>query len=123
MISRIGEALNNFKKSVNGSRILVCGIAYKKDIEDTRNSPAEIIIKRLIELGADIDIYDPVVSKFTDKYLAKEISRTINAGIQYDATLILVDHSTLDKDAIKKSSKCILDTRGVFIYEENIYTA
>ena len=123
VITRMSEALNKFKKSVNGSRILVCGIAYKKDIEDTRNSPAEIIIKRLIELGADIDIYDPVVSKFTDKYLTRDISCDIDRTKEYDAALILVDHSTLDKDSIMKSSDCILDTRGVFKNNENVYTA
>ena len=119
-VTRMSEALNKFKKSVNGSRILVCGIAYKKDIEDTRNSPAEIIIKRLIELGADIDIYDPVVSKFTDKYLTRDISCDIDRTKEYDAALILVDHSTLDKDSIIKSSDCILDTRGVFKNNENV---
>jgi UDP-N-acetyl-D-glucosamine dehydrogenase len=112
VVTRVIEALNQQKKPVNGSHILICGVSYKRDVEDTRNSPAETIIQRLTELGAEIDIYDPVVAAYTDTYLSIDVQHKLNSSRLYDTSLILTDHTSLDRASIVSSSRVVVDTRG-----------
>ncbi len=112
VVLRISDCLNRYKKSINGSNILILGVAYKKDIADTRESPAYEIVRLLSKKGANIIYNDPYVpelivdgKKFYSKELRKELLGTS------DCVLILTDHSNYDYDFIVENSKVVLDTR------------
>lgn len=111
-------ALNSVAKPVKDSKILIMGIAYKKNIDDLRESPALVIMERLNNLGANIDYCDPHVVKFHCEYEKGGIMHSKsfkNLKISsYDMVVILTDHDDFDYDKIEKESKMIFDTRGIF---------
>lgn len=111
VVTKIIYALNKHKKSVNGSNILIWGIAYKKDISDTRESPAYPVIKDLIKKGANIKYFDPFVKEFrvNNTKIEKVSNKNLN---QYDCIVILTDHSKFDYEKLPKKSKLIVDTRN-----------
>jgi len=114
IIDRIFEVLNNFKKSIKGSKILICGITYKKDVSDTRESPALEIMEKLFYLGAKISYIDPYVKsiKIKDKIL---ISKGVNTNFsKYDLVVICTEHSIFDYEKIRKEAPLIFDARGVY---------
>jgi UDP-N-acetyl-D-glucosamine dehydrogenase len=110
------EALNNHKKSLNGSRIMVLGIAYKKDIDDDRESPGYAIMKMLLEKGAVVTYNDPWIPKLqpTRKYDFQMSSTPITPEVlaEMDAMIIVTDHSDYDFAEIAKHSNLIIDTRN-----------
>ena len=113
VVSRIGDCLNKHKKPINGSNILVLGVAYKKDVSDARESPAYEVIRLLLKKGADVTYNDPHISDFTvdgEKFLSKELKKELLN--KADCVVILTDHSCYDYDFIAKNSKVILDTRN-----------
>ena len=116
VLDLISKGLNRSQQSINGSKILVLGIAYKKDIDDVRESPA-LDVMTLLELGgAHVDYYDGYIPKIKwngeDKYSQKKLSSEILH--EYDTVVILTDHSNIDYDLVKSESKLIVDTRNVF---------
>ena len=109
------EVLNRFKKSLNGSKVLVLGISYKENISDIRESPALEIMKLLKEQGAKVIYNDPYVPSYIDEETGEEICSTpLTAQLlqESDLTLILVAHSDYDYDFIVKNSQIIFDTRN-----------
>ena len=113
VVSRIGDCLNKYKKSINGSNILVLGVAYKKDVSDVRESPAYEVIRLLLNKGAKITYNDSYVPDFTvegKKFLSRELKKELLNRV--DCVVILTDHSCYDYDFIIKNSKIILDTRN-----------
>jgi len=106
---RIGRGLNDHKKSVKGSNIMILGVAYKKDIDDIRESPALRIMELLEYKGAKVCYHDPYVKKvkslkntdFTKKNIEKQ-----------DLILITTDHTNVDYDLLAKHAKLIIDTRN-----------
>ena len=116
VLDLISKGLNRFQKSINGSKILVLGVAYKKDIDDVRESPALDVMTLLEQGGAQVDYYDGYVpkvkwnneNKFSKKNLTAEILQF------YDAVVVLTDHSNIDYDLVKSESKLIIDTRNIF---------
>ena len=116
VIEKTGEALNQMKKSINGSRILILGVAYKKDIDDERESPGYAIMKILVEKGAEVSYNDPWIAslKPTRKYnfQMESIPLTPDALKTMDAVVIVTDHSAYDYDNIVKYSRLIIDTRN-----------
>lgn len=116
VLDLISGGLNRFQKSINGSKILVLGIAYKKDIDDVRESPALDVMMLLEQGGAQIDYYDEFVSKikWNDKDKYSKNSLTAETLHLYDAVVVLTDHSKVDYDLVKMESKLIIDTRNVF---------
>jgi len=116
VITKIMEALNEKKKSLKGSKILVLGLAYKKDIDDLRESPSIELIELLREKGAKVDYNDPYIAK-THKQrehdlqmVSKKLSAKMLAG--YDAVLISTDHTNYDYDCIAANAKLVIDTRN-----------
>jgi UDP-N-acetyl-D-glucosamine dehydrogenase len=107
---RVGKALNDDKKSIQGSKILVVGLAYKKDIDDIRESPAIKIIDLLNYKGANIDYYDPFVNTFRDLRSIDLLAENIK---KYDAVLITTDHTKTDYDLIGKYASLVIDTRNI----------
>jgi UDP-N-acetyl-D-glucosamine dehydrogenase len=116
VIEKTVEALNNHKKSLNGSRIMVLGIAYKKDIDDDRESPGYAIMKMLLEKGAVVTYNDPWIPKLhaTRKYDFQMSSTPITPEVlaEMDAMIIVTDHSDYDFAEIVKHSNLIIDTRN-----------
>lgn len=116
VIERTVEALNKQKKSLNGSRIMVLGIAYKKDIDDDRESPGYAIMKMLLEKGAIVVYNDPWIPKLqaSRKYDFQMSSTPITPEVlvEMDAAIIVADHSDYDFAEIVKHSNLIIDTRN-----------
>jgi len=116
VVEKAADALNQHRKSLNGSRILVLGVAYKKDIDDDRESPGYAIMDMLMKKGAEVCYNDPWVPtlKPTRKYNFTLQSEEITPAFleQLDAVIIVTDHSDYDIAQIVKHSKIIVDTRN-----------
>ena len=116
VIEKTAEALNNHKKSINGSRIMILGMAYKKDIDDDRESPGYVIMKMLMEKGAVVTYNDPWIPELkpTRKYNFQMASTPITpeALAKADAAIIVTDHSDYDIDEIVEYSNVVIDTRN-----------
>ena len=112
---RIGKALNDDKKSIRESKILLIGLAYKKDIDDVRESPAIKIMNLLKYKGANIDYHDPFVNKFEN---IQSIDLTANNIKKYDLIAITTDHSKIDYELIGKHASIIVDTRNIMSHIE-----
>jgi UDP-N-acetyl-D-glucosamine dehydrogenase len=116
VILKLSEVLNSVNQSISGSNILVLGLAYKKNIDDTRESPSLEIIHKLIQLGANVQYSDPYLkfSPKTRKYnfnlsSVKLTAKNIN---KFDIVVIATDHDDYDYDLLVKESKILFDTRG-----------
>lgn len=114
VLDKVIDALNQNKKALNGSKILVIGVAYKKDIGDTRESPALEVIRILLDKGADILYHDPYVSHITLGEGETYTSQTLNSTSveNADCVVILTDHSSIDYDLIVKYAAIVVDTRN-----------
>jgi UDP-N-acetyl-D-glucosamine dehydrogenase len=127
VVNKAADALNRQKKSVNGSSILILGVAYKKDVNDVRESPALDIIKLLQEKGAAVHYSDPHVPELMidGKPLASvNISKHLHPSSNrrgsgkehslrsYDCILIVTDHSAFDYEGIVKEANLVVDTRN-----------
>jgi UDP-N-acetyl-D-glucosamine dehydrogenase len=113
VVEKASEYLNEVGKSIKDSHILIIGVAYKKDISDTRESPALKIIEILLERGSNISYHDPYVPEievsgrnFTSQNLSREV---LNSS---DLVIIITDHSNVNYELIKEESSLILDMRN-----------
>ena len=117
-ITKVNYLLNQNKKPINGSKILVWGAAYKKDIADSRESAVYEVIKILVKKGAEVDYFDPFIKelKIADLVLGEKTMKSIEYNLEilknYDLVLILTDHSGFDYEKIARSSNLIVDTRN-----------
>ncbi len=114
VVSAVANALNRHKKAVNGSRVLVLGVAYKKDIDDLRESPALAIIELLKQEGAAVDYHDPYfpfVGKGRKYDLQMKCASLDRVG-DYDCVVIVTNHSTYDYADIVKRARLVVDTRN-----------
>ena len=107
---RVGKALNDDKKSIRESKILIIGLAYKKDIDDIRESPAIKIMDLLKYKGAKIDYHDPFVNEFRN---LRSIDLTTKNIQKYDLLIITTDHSEIDYEMIGKHASLVVDTRNI----------
>ena len=116
VIEKAARILNGFKKSVNGSNILVLGVAYKSDIDDYRESPSLKIIELLEEMGADVTVYDPHIKEFkvAGALRTGEDSISEKQVADSDLVLLLTDHTAYDYAMIEKKAKAIFDTKNGF---------
>mgnify|MGYP000268201667 CR=1 FL=1 len=113
---RIGRALNDDKKSIRGSKILIIGVAYKKDIDDMRESPALKIMDLLKHKGAKITYHDPNVKNVGP---LKSLDLTQNTINEQDAIVITTDHTNIDYKSLGKHAKLIVDTRNIMATVKN----
>jgi len=108
------EALNQAGKSVKGSRVLVLGVAYKKDIDDVRESPALDIIELLHQKGADVRYHDPYVPHIRHNGFDMDGESDLTQALaQADCVLVVTDHSCYDWLTVVRQAKCAVDTRSV----------
>jgi UDP-N-acetyl-D-glucosamine dehydrogenase len=114
VVNSVASALNAHKKALNGSTVLVLGLAYKKDIDDLRESPSLTIIEELQQRGAQVcynDPYFPTVGRGRKYNLHMKCTPLENLG-QYDCVLIVTDHSDYDYQRIVRESQLVVDTRN-----------
>jgi UDP-N-acetyl-D-glucosamine dehydrogenase len=111
---RASKILNNFKKSVNGSKILILGVAYKQDIDDYRESPAIEVIDELQKLGGDVDFFDPYIQEYKENSkIKKGLSElTISIIQSYDLVVITTAHTKFDYEFIQRHARFIFDTKN-----------
>jgi UDP-N-acetyl-D-glucosamine dehydrogenase len=119
VVRKISDALNDERKAVNGSRVLVLGVAYKKDIDDLRESPAIEIMHLLQEKGADVAYHDPFCTAIVDDgHTPLErlplISSTLTPDTvrAADCVVVVTDHSRVDYALVAQHASLIVDTRG-----------
>jgi UDP-N-acetyl-D-glucosamine dehydrogenase len=116
VVGKITEALNSVAKAVNGSRILILGIAYKKNVDDIRESPSVEIMAQLKEQGAKVEYCDPYFPDFPKMrdYNFKLQSRSFTAATlrEYDCVVIGTDHDLFDYDLLFSKAHLVVDTRG-----------
>ena len=111
---KVLHALNETRKAVNGSRVLVLGVAYKRDIDDIRESPALDVIRLLEELGADVVYHDPFIPTFReDGHERYGVALTDEELARADAVVIVTDHSTVDYQRVVDRAELVVDTRNV----------
>lgn len=119
VISKIAFALNSIKKPIKESKILLLGLAYKKNVDDVRESPSVMLLKKLCESGADVSYSDPHIPKFPKmrdhEYDLSSIPLTPQSLSEFECVIIATDHDQFNYQMIKDYSKCIVDTRGVYL--------
>jgi UDP-N-acetyl-D-glucosamine dehydrogenase len=114
LVDKIAAALNVERKAVKGSRVLVVGIAYKKDIDDFRESPALDVIKLLKQLGADVVYHDPFIPKFQEDGVQHDsIPLSVEEIKRADAVVIVTDHANVDYQEIVNRASLVVDSRNV----------
>lgn len=119
VVSKISLALNQRKKSISGSSILVLGIAYKKNVDDVRESPSVMLMERLRDLGARLAYSDPHVSSFpkmrAHSFELSSVALNPDSLKQFDCVLLATDHDKFDYELISAHAQLIVDCRGKFL--------
>ncbi|BDX17414.1 UDP-N-acetyl-D-glucosamine 6-dehydrogenase [Halopseudomonas aestusnigri] len=126
VVQKVADALNSKSKAINGSRILVLGLAYKKNIDDTRESPAVEIMSLLQNKGAIVAYADPHVPSFPQKrdyhFDLQSVTLTAETIAAYDCLVLATDHDAFDYSALQQYATLIVDTRGR-LQGENVVNA
>jgi UDP-N-acetyl-D-glucosamine dehydrogenase len=114
VVDSVAEALNTRRKALSGSKILVLGVSYKKDIDDLRESPAITIIEALQKRGALVSYNDPYFPRIGKgrKYNLQMERVPLDDLRQYDCVLIVSDHSEYDYSKIVSEAQLVVDTRN-----------
>lgn len=119
VIAKLAAAFNQRKQAINGSHILILGIAYKKNVDDMRESPSVMLMEKLRDLGANIAYSDPHIASFPKMrehcFDLKSINITPECLASFDCVLLATDHDHFDYDLIKTHAKLLIDTRGHFL--------
>jgi UDP-N-acetyl-D-glucosamine dehydrogenase len=127
VIQKVGEALNSVGKSIKDSKILVLGLSYKKNIDDTRESPSLTIMDILMKMGSDVQYSDPyfpeAITTRKYKFQLSNVELSKDNISSFDLLLLSTDHEDFDYELIKKHAKLIVDTRGHFKKQKNIFFA
>lgn len=113
-VDRAAKVLNRAKKALNGSKVLVLGVAYKADIDDYRESPAIDVIEILQREGADVDFFDPYIPKFRahGKEYVGIADISPEAIASYDIVFVAAAHTNVDYDMIEKNAQAIFDSKN-----------
>ena len=126
VVQKVADALNSKSKAINGSRILVLGLAYKKNIDDTRESPAVEIMSLLQDKGAIVAYADPHVPSFPQKrdyhFDLQSVTLSVETIADYDCLVLATDHDAFDYSALQQHATLIVDTRGR-LQGENVVNA
>jgi UDP-N-acetyl-D-glucosamine dehydrogenase len=128
VVEKALEALNDKKKTLNGSKVLLLGLSYKKNIDDIRESPSFKLWELLEEKGAVVDYYDPYCREVRHnrqypKYSGIKSLRDLNKVKDYDLVLVSTDHDCVDYEMVRKNASLIIDTRNVVKSGPNVVKA
>ena len=120
-VERAGKILNRYKKALNGSKVLVLGVAYKQDIDDYRESPAVRVIEEFHKTGAVVDFYDPYIPMYREKGQWFEGLTEINTEIlnSYDLVCITTAHTNVDYNMVANAGVPVFDCKNVTKNIEN----
>ena len=115
VVERCGKTLNEYKKALNGAKVLVLGVAYKQDIDDYRESPAIKVIEEFKKMKSEIEFYDPYIRSYKHEgavyYGLEEINEEMLAT--YDIVVVTTAHSKVDYEMVQRSAKVVFDTKNV----------
>ena len=124
VVELVRSGLNDREKAIRGSKVLLIGVAYKKDVDDVRESPSLDVMKLLEDQGAQVDYFDLLVSEIKWNGKKKKGMKTLDRVdlSDFDAVVVLTEHSGVDYDRIMESGTLIVDTRNVYdgVVSENI---
>jgi UDP-N-acetyl-D-glucosamine dehydrogenase len=117
VVTLIGEALNKVKRPLNGSKVLVAGVAYKRDVDDIRESPALDLLHLLHERGADLAYSDPFVpalagSAWPGGVDLTHVDLSTAATGEFDCIVVVTDHSSFNYEHLQRAAKVVVDTRN-----------
>lgn len=114
-VERAGKILNRFKKSLNGSRVLILGVAYKQDIDDYRESPALKVIDEFEKTGALVNFFDPYIPQYKERGVVREGEKELTKKLLESADIVVITaaHTNVDYAFVQKYSKAIFDTKNV----------
>ncbi|OPY62527.1 MAG: UDP-N-acetyl-D-glucosamine 6-dehydrogenase [Pelotomaculum sp. PtaU1.Bin065] len=116
VLDKVTKALNSFGKSLKGSKILILGVAYKRDIDDARESPAAKVLSLLLREGARVTYHDSYIPEFKvgtpDNVALKSVPLTKELVESSDCIAILTDHSNVDYEEVVESAKIVVDARN-----------
>ncbi|TCP09102.1 UDP-N-acetyl-D-glucosamine dehydrogenase [Crenobacter luteus] len=119
VVGKVAAALNARKKAINGSKILVLGIAYKKNVDDMRESPSVFLMEKLRDLGAEVAYSDPHVPVFPKMrehhFDLSSVALTADSIASYDCVLLATDHDKFDYAQIQAHAQLIVDSRGKYL--------
>ncbi|MFP4056837.1 MAG: UDP binding domain-containing protein, partial [Candidatus Brocadiia bacterium] len=114
VVEKVAAALNDETKCVRGARILVLGVAYKRDVADIREAPALDIIKHLVQRGAQVQYADPHVPEVRyDALRLQALEATPERLAEADCVVVVTDHSDFDYQALVDHARLVVDTRNV----------
>ncbi len=113
-VERASKILNRLKKAMNGSEVLVLGVAYKQDIDDYRESPAIKVIEELEKEGANVSFYDPFILEYKIKGKIKKGEKDLTKELLENSDLVIIttSHTDVDYDFVQKYAKAIFDTKN-----------
>ena len=118
VVDKTVRALNAAGKSVKDAKVLALGIAYKRDVDDMRESPSVFVMELLRDWGAEVAYSDPNVPVFPEMrehdFDLSSVDLTPESLASYDAVILLTDHTDFDYDMIREHAKIVVDTRGKF---------
>ena len=118
VVEKLQKALNDQGKAVKGSKVLILGLAYKKDIDDPRESPAFEIIDLLLRLGAEVSYNDPhipvapAMRSWPDLPPMQSVELTAETLAALDAVVLVTDHAAVDYEMVVAHAPLVVDTRG-----------
>ncbi len=114
VVQKVADALNDERKAVRGSRVLVLGVAYKRDIDDVRESPALDVIRLLEERGSEVVYHDPFVREFREDGHMRASFALDNERLAWaDAVVVVTDHQVIDYQHVLDQTSLVVDTRNV----------
>ena len=111
VVERVSTALNDHQKPVRGSKTLIYGVAYKRDVTDVRESPAFAVIHGLQRRGADISYMDPFVPEFDEEGISLKSVNPQQSFAEYDVVVIVTDHTEMERERLLSQARLIVDTR------------
>jgi len=118
VVGKLIRAMNDRRKSLKGSRILVLGIAYKKNVDDMRESPAVEVMELLRQAGAEIAYSDPHVPIFPKmrehSFDLSSVELTPETIASFDALVLATDHAKFNYEMVRQNAQLIIDSRGVY---------
>jgi UDP-N-acetyl-D-glucosamine dehydrogenase len=118
VVQKVGEALNSMRKSLNGSRVLILGIAYKANVDDDRESPSYVLMDLLKKHGAEVSYYDPFIPVIRPSREHSHWAGTESVAWKkdvlrsFDLVLISTPHETVNYKELAEWAGCIVDTRN-----------
>jgi UDP-N-acetyl-D-glucosamine dehydrogenase len=113
-VERASKILNRYKKAVNGSKVLVLGVAYKQDIDDYRESPAIKVIEQFEKEGAEVVYYDPYIPEYKYRGKLKKGEPKLTKELLENADLVVIAtaHTKVDYEFVQQNSRVIFDTKN-----------